>query len=233
MDKSKIKADISLNRLYVTFSGHISKKELDKLYTDIRFCVSDLSPNFDVITDFRSCSFAAVSIIPTFRKITKYLIDNKVRSVVRIVDKESLIFKQLLNVSLHFQGYSVILVESLEEAEQELQGTAKRADLRFYLYNHYAFYYINDAKFKGLIVDISISGCAVKSSTNLPVLGDTVVISIYFKEHDALITKLETEAKVVNVKDDGFAVHFENIHDDHKESLGQRLVHESHCEFNR
>lgn len=231
MDKSSIRADISQNRIYITFFGCITKKESERLYTDIRFGVADLSPNFDVISDFRNCSFAAVSNIPTYRKIVRYLIDNKVRRVVRIVDREKLISQQLLNLSLRCQGYSSILVESLEEAERELQQSAKRADLRFYLYDHQVYYYINDTKFQGEVVDISTSGCAVRSSSELPVLGDIVFITVDFHPHESLAAKLETKAKVVNVQDDGFAVHFHEFHDDQKEALRQRLVHESHCEI--
>ena len=48
----KVKADIIENRLYFKFSGKAEKDDLDKLYTDVRFLVADLTPGFDVIKDF-------------------------------------------------------------------------------------------------------------------------------------------------------------------------------------
>lgn len=48
---SKVSADLKRNRLIITVSATASQKEAKKIYTDIRFCVADLQPGFDVITD--------------------------------------------------------------------------------------------------------------------------------------------------------------------------------------
>ena len=41
--KLKATANIAKNRLYITIAGKLTKENLDKLYTDIRFCVADLA----------------------------------------------------------------------------------------------------------------------------------------------------------------------------------------------
>jgi len=39
--RSKVAADRKKNRLYITLSANADKKELEKIYTDVRFCVAD------------------------------------------------------------------------------------------------------------------------------------------------------------------------------------------------
>ncbi len=104
MNTSKVITDIEKNRLYITISGRVSKKDLTKLYTDVRFGVGDLQPGFDVITDLSECKLAALSGIPTFLKITNYLIDNNVGQVIRVLKKNSLIFRQALNLAAKRTG---------------------------------------------------------------------------------------------------------------------------------
>ena len=48
--------DIKRNGLYITLSCDPSKKVLDKVYTDVRFCVADLKSGFDVVTDLSQCT---------------------------------------------------------------------------------------------------------------------------------------------------------------------------------
>lgn len=231
MKTSHVTTDMSKNMLNVNIVGFLSKKDLDRLYTDIRFCVADLSPGFDVVSDFSSCSCAAVNGIPTFRKIMHYLIDKRVRSIVRIVDKERVIFHQLLNLSFRLQGYCCSVVSSLEEAERELQIIEKRAALRYYLYRQPVKYSMNGSTLAGFIHDISIGGCAVTSSSEYPAVGDTGTVAILFKEHNELLSFFEAEVRVVSVREDCFSVQFSNLSAVEKEALHQRLIYESQCEI--
>ena len=64
----KVKADIVKNRLYLAIGGKAVKKDLDKLYTDVRFYVADLRSGFDVITDLSECSLGHLNGVSTFRK---------------------------------------------------------------------------------------------------------------------------------------------------------------------
>jgi hypothetical protein len=38
----KVKADLKRNILYISLLGDTSKKVLEKVYTEVRFCVADL-----------------------------------------------------------------------------------------------------------------------------------------------------------------------------------------------
>lgn len=113
-------ADIAKNRLYITIAGQVSKEDLDRLYTDVRFCVADLRPGFDVVNDLLECPFAALNGIPTFKKIANYLTHNKVGRVVRVIRERNIVFKQIVRVSAGLDGYKAIYVNTLEEADAEL-----------------------------------------------------------------------------------------------------------------
>jgi hypothetical protein len=119
----KVNADLKQNRLYITIAGRLNKKDLDGLYTDIRFCVADLKPGFDVITDLRSCTLAALSGFSTFNKITNHLQASDVGQVIRIIDERRVVFKQILNSAAKIKGYTAVYVKSAEEAESKLKNS--------------------------------------------------------------------------------------------------------------
>ena len=70
----KATANIAKNRLHITMSGNVDSKSLEKLYTDIRFCVADLKKGFEVISDISQCNILYVSSFPNYKKIIDYLI---------------------------------------------------------------------------------------------------------------------------------------------------------------
>ncbi len=228
---SRAVADIAKNRLYITIAGKLSKKNLDNLYTDIRFCVADLKPGFDVINDLSECSLAALSGIPTFKNITNHLITNRVGKVVRVIDKHKTIFKQILNMAARMQGYRANYVSTLEEAEIELKNSQHCEGLRFCLYQQPVEYKIDSEQGNGDVLDISISGCAINSATLQPTVDDNISFTITFNKQDDLIDVFEINATVIWVKENTFAIKFENVEDDQKEQLWKRLVHESRCEI--
>jgi hypothetical protein len=117
----KITTHIKQNRLYLQISGRLTKKDLDSLYTDVRFCVADLKPGFDVITDLSHCTFANLTGVPTYVKIMNFLIGSKVGEIVRITRRESTIHRQISNFTAACQGYRPIYVTTLEEAEAILE----------------------------------------------------------------------------------------------------------------
>ncbi len=112
-----VAADIKRNRLIITLRGAIPKKIADTLYTDIRFCVSDLQPGFAVITDLAEASIGHLGAIGTFKKITQYLVDKQVGPVVRVVGKAKIIFKQIAKLSKENPGYQPMYAKTMEEAE--------------------------------------------------------------------------------------------------------------------
>lgn len=132
---SKVTADLKRNRLIITVSATASQKEAKKIYTDIRFCVADLQPGFDVITDFSGCTLAHLSAIATMRQIMEFLIAKQPGNIIRVVGKNSLVFKQLLQFINKFQSYKPIYVNTLEEADETLASMAQRDGLHYHIYD--------------------------------------------------------------------------------------------------
>lgn len=175
---SKVKIDIKKNRLYINLSCDPSKDVLAKVYTDVRFCVADLKPGFDVITDLSQCTIGYLNGISILRKIMDYLIAKQVGQVIRVVGKQSLLFKQFIRISSIFRSYSPSYVTTLEEAEDKLTNFARRNGLRFCLHRQQIEYITNQEEGQAEIVDISLSGCAVQDRVNLcyPLDGSGTVI---------------------------------------------------------
>ncbi len=205
--------DRKKNRLYVTLSANASKKELDKVYTDIRFCVADLKPGFGVITDLSKCTLGHLNGIATFRKIMAYLVANQAGQVVRIVGKMSVLFKQLIRITSTFQGYKTAYVDTLSEAEEKFENTARRNGLRFQMHRRLIDYSIKDQDGQGYVVDISISGCAVQAPTVSLSKNDEISLVIPLHEDYENIFSFRLKAKVVRVEEELFAVHFLDLDD--------------------
>lgn len=227
---SKVRADVKRNRLYITLSCDPSKKVGTQVYTDIRFCVADLKPGFDVITDLSLCTIGHLNGIFTLRKIMDYLIANQVGEVVRVLGKKSLLFKQFIKLATRFQGYSVAYVATLDEAENKLINSARRNGVRFRLHRQQIKYRINQEEGQGQIIDISLSGCAVGAATISPSPDMIISLNLSFhQDHDALLS-FTIAAKVVRVKDDMFAAQFLDFDNVQKEKLYNCLAFEMRCD---
>ena len=224
---SKAVANIAQNRLQVTIVGNLSRKNLDQLYTEIRFCVADLRPGFGVITDLSNCSIASLSGIPTFRKISNYLITNKVGAVVRVIDKKRVVFRQLSNFTAKTKGYKADTCYSLEEAEAALSHAQKRDDLRFVLYEQAVKYSGGTLRGTGVVNDLSTGGCAINTTDEVPAVLDKISISLEFDEHHEIETVFEFKAEVIWVERGSFGVKFEDMENEQKEQLWERLLYES------
>ena len=124
--KSTVSANIKKKRLYITLHGVIPKKEAETIYTDIRFCVSDLEPGFAVVTDLTHCRIGHLSAIGTSKKIMHFLLEKKVGQIVRIIGQAKVIYLQLLKLSDKKLGYEPKYVSTLEEAEALLDELAQK-----------------------------------------------------------------------------------------------------------
>lgn len=122
---STVTANIKKRRLYITLKGIIPKKEAERLYTDIRFCVSDLEPGFAVITDLTQCRIGHLNAISTARKIMQFLLEKKVGTIIRIIGQGKVIYLQMLKLSDKMNGYDPKYVATLEEAEKLLDELSK------------------------------------------------------------------------------------------------------------
>jgi len=123
---STVSANLKKQRLYISLQGIMSKKEVERLYTDIRFCASDLEPGFAVITDLTHCRIGHLSAIGTYRKIMHFLLEKKVGRIVRVVGGARVIYVQLLKLSDKSQGYEPEYVATFEEAEALLDEQIKK-----------------------------------------------------------------------------------------------------------
>lgn len=223
---SKVTADLKRNRLYITFSSTAKKKDLEKVYTDIRFCVADLKPGFDVVTDLTRCTVGHLGGISTLRKIMAFLVVNKVGRVVRIVGEMSLVLKQLLGITAKFQGYKPLYVTTSEEAEEALSKSAHRDGLRFLINQRPIEYSTPQEKGKGDLVDISTSGCSVQKSTLALSVDEELSMAIpLYQDHDTL-SVFTMAAKVIRVEGNLFAVQFLDLDDDRKTLLYTFLTNE-------
>lgn len=114
--RSTISANIKENRLHITLHGTITKEEADRIYTDIRFCVADLQPGFNVITDLTSCRIAHLAALSVSRKIVDFLLSRKVGKIVRVAGQSRIILLQMAQLIHKEKGYEPIYANSIEEA---------------------------------------------------------------------------------------------------------------------
>lgn len=223
---SKVTADLKRNRLLITVSAVASPKEAQKIYTDIRFCVADLRPGFDVITDFSQCTLAHLSVISTMRQIMEYLVTKQPGTVIRVVGKNSLLFKQMLQFLNKFQSYKPIYVNTREEAEEILSKLTQRKGLRYNIFGHRVDYTVGEEKGTGKLADISTSGCAIQGLTIALSTGQEASVVIPIDHGDNLPPSFTFAARIVRVEDDHFAVQFFDLNDDQKAHLHQWFTYE-------
>jgi hypothetical protein len=229
--KSKAVVNFKKNRLYITIADKLSKREIDSLYTEIRFCVADLKPGFDVITDLSACSIGVLSGLPTFIKISNHLIASKVGRVVRVIDETKVIQKQLLNYTARSQGYKTDTFHSLEAAEEYLSAAEGKGALTIRLHEQSVEYTDSGQPGEGVITCLSVDECDIHSATLMPQEGAEIGLTVIFKVHEDIPDRFELGARVTWVEDDSFGVQFDNIGDELKDKLWKRLVHESQCEL--
>ncbi len=224
----KVKADLAKNRLYIKMSGVITKKEYEKLYTEVRFCVADLLPSFNVIADYSECNFAQLTGMSVYRKLMNYLIKNEVSEVVRVVSDDSLLYKQVNNLSSQICGYKPIYTKSIEEAEKRLDSSKKRRGLRFHdSALPLVEYYVEDKKFTGPILNISTSGCAIGLASKSPSVDENVTIKIAFNNKNIFPYEFKIKTQVVRTSENEFAVEFRDLEGDQKDNLLKCLLHET------
>lgn len=225
VEKSKVTVKIGENRLYITFAGRITKKVLNDLYTDIRFSIADLTPGFDVISDYRDAQVFILEGIPTFKKMMHYMASSGFGNLVRILDKERLSKTQLANLVQRIHGYRPIIVSSLEEAEEKLVKCKKRNGVRIHLFHVPVEYYLGEQKGDGDINNISLSGCAIESARLMPKVDDEVKLALSFPEKEGMSAVMKINSRVVRIDGESkFVVQFLDISDTQKDELWKILL---------
>lgn len=218
------------NRLSFTLAGVINKKGLGNFYTELRFCVPDLQPGFEVIADLSGCTLAFLNIVPTFKNIMNYLLSNGAGEMVGIMPADTLIYKQIKLATI-FQGYKPTFVSTLVEAEERLVAISRRTALRLVLYRQPVKYSINDEEHNALLHDISSSGCVIEAVSPMVTVGEELSVAIQLFQEEIDLGLSEILAEVVRVEVDKFAVKFLNIDGDTKKELWKILVNESQQEI--
>lgn len=227
MGNLKVNADIHKNRLFFNFVGIATQKAMERLYTDVRFCVADLKPGFDVISDYSECTLIHLNSIPALKKIMSYLIENHLGEIVRILHRDRISQKQVLNLAIRVQGYTPIYVSNHEEAEEKLKNAVKRKGLRVHLHNVPIEYLLDSEEGKGNIIDMSTSGCAVEYTTLRPKVDVDILLKMTFEKDGNLPELLRIKAKVVRVDNNVFAAEFTDFDNEGKELLWKYLIRES------
>lgn len=225
LPQAKATANIKKNRLHVSINGNIDSNSLERLYTEIRFCVADLKEGFDVIKDISQCNLIYISGLPTYKKIMDFLVANKVGEIVRVIKNNNLSFKQIINFSEKIHSYKTIYAEDQEDAEIKLEQLIRREGIRFKLDNLTCTYRDGIESGKGKIIDISVSGCAFQADSRLEINKELQLI-IQFAEYADLQSNFSLKAKIVRANGEHFAAHFLNLDSEQKELLYQRLATE-------
>ena len=223
---SNIRADIPNNRLYCTFSEKSTLDELTRLLADMKDRVPDLKPGFDVVEDMSSCHLFQLAALPILRNIMHYLVNSGAQEVIRVVDQQSTVFRQLINLSARIRSYKPIYVKTLAEADKLLNQVQRRQGLRFNLLNTWIAVHNNEQVFNGKAVDVSVSGCAILTdSENLPI-GSQVRLKLPLRSESSGTLAFEIVATVVRLFEGGFAVNFLEFDGAPKEELMNCLIYE-------
>ena len=220
-------ADIKSNRLSITVSGNIDSRSLEKLYTEIRFCVADLQPGFEVLSDISQCNLVYIAGLPIYKKIVDFLVTSKIGENIQIIQTQNIGSKQITTFSKAINSYTPLYAYSREEAEKRLVEIVPRDGIRLKLRHLFFEYTAPDGNGKANVTDISVSGCAVENASLPLAMATEVECLIVFSPHPPLIDQMRTKAVVVRVEANRFAVRFLDLDDAFKGQLYQRLAHES------
>lgn len=223
---SNVRADIRNNRLYCTFTEKSTLDDLTRLLADIKDQVVDLQPGFDVVEDMSRCRHFQLAALPALRKIMHYLVSRGASEVIRVVDQQSTVFRQFINLSARIRSYKPIYVKTLAEAEGLLNQTQRRQGLRFNLQNTWIAVHSDTQVFNGKAVDLSASGCAILTDTNTLSLGTKVRIKLPLKSESTVTLAFDISATIVRLFDGGFAVNFLKFDGATKEELMNCLIYE-------
>ncbi|MBM9515108.1 PilZ domain-containing protein [Desulfogranum marinum] len=230
MSKIRARADIDKNRLHLNFNGIVTKKKMEELYTDLRFCVPDLSPGFDLVSDYSECKLLQLHSIPTLKKIIGYLIENGLSETVRIIKKDHISYNQILNLNVRVQGYIPIYASSQDEADNKLSTVIKRKGVRIHLHEVPVDYEASSVHAgSGKAIDISISGCAIKVPTEANELNvnDEVDLQLAFGQRAGKSETISVKSRVVRVEKNLFAVEFAELEEAARAELWRHILSEA------
>jgi predicted small secreted protein len=162
-----------------------------------------------------------------YKKIIDFLIANNVGEIVRVIKQDNVSFKQIVHFSDKIKSVRPIYAESKEAAERRLDQCIKRDGIRLELNNMQLQYEINNKVSTGTVVDISVSGCAVESSTIPIAAGDDIIVTLNFGQHATLCSHFQLKARVVRMAGQMFAAQFLDLDEERKDQFNKRLAYEA------
>nr|WP_321467655.1 PilZ domain-containing protein [uncultured Desulfobulbus sp.] len=193
---------------------------MDKLYTDVRFLVADLSPGFGVISDLAEYDFSLPEVAP-YKKITNYLLTNGLGEVVQVIRGDSLLYDQAERHSLQEFGLRPIFAKTNREADEKLTANAQRKRIRFYTNNVAIRYASQDKVGTGSLRDISTGGCSVEMATLPVAVGDTFHLEIAPNRTDSTFS---AKALIIRVQNDSFSAKFDELDQSQKSEMWKLLI---------
>ncbi len=115
-----VKKDLAQNRLYVTLRGILSITEAKEAMEMVQKEVKELKTNFDLINDISDFVRGQEEAGPILQETMKFLINQKVNRVVRVVGSSKVGLMQFANYSLPLESYKLKYVPTMLAAEDYL-----------------------------------------------------------------------------------------------------------------
>lgn len=222
--KSKVETCIDKNRLTLVFAPILTKRELERIYTDVRFASTDLKPGFNVISNFSHTKLLFLNALGVFRKLFNYLLSSDSGEIIRVIQDNRIIHKQMINLSLRVPGYTPVYAPTIQEAEAKITLTQKRNGLRFNLLAHPVEIFINNQKHNGTLINISTSGCAIMVSNLQPKIKAVVEVVFILHDQKKQPNDFSIKSKVVRTENNIFAVTFMDMTEVSKNSLWNCII---------
>lgn len=224
MKKSKIETNFKENCITLTFSSVVKKKDLNSIYTDIRFDAADLKPGFIVIADFSRTKIMYLNAIGVFRNIFNFLITKDCGDIIRVLQDSRVLHKQLLNLVLLAPSHVPNYAPTVEAAQAKLKKMQKRDGIRFSLLQKPIEIIVGEQKYSGGIKDISTSGVAILTDQFKPEKDSTVKVVFDLKNSKKEEMNFSIQSRVVRVEEDLFAITYVDIDDVTKQNLWNCIV---------
>jgi len=217
--KSEVKIIMHDNLMTIHFSKILTKKTLENIYTDVRFSCADLQPEFTVVADFSDTKFLYLNGLNVFRKIFNFILSEYAGEIIRVIQDDRVICKQLLNMSLKFSGHVPCYAKSVDDAMEIANKEKKRNGIRFNLLNHPVSYCVGDQKINGHIVNISTSGIAILSYNQNPQVDSLLDVKFDLENNVKEMKNFSLKARVVRTESYVFAACFSDLDETTKSDL--------------
>ncbi len=223
-DKSKIEINLNENRITLHFSKILRKKDLDTIYTDVRFASADLKSGFNVIADFSQTKFLYLNSLGVFRKIFRFILSSDSGELVRVIQDNRTIHKQLLNLSLRIPDYVPIYAPTIKEAEAKINQIQKRNGLRFDILQHPVEFILDGQTHNGTIINISTSGSAILTNNIKPEINSIVEVMFSLHDQNKQPNNFAIKSRVVRAESYIFAVSFIDVDKARKNKLWNCII---------